>query len=124
MCITTTAWSQPINSNTQLSPTQETQVKDWVEKFVQRMLHTQTHNLIGHKSTATDRLLAENHYDIAYTHTDSFSYKYSGANGSTYDFNKMQYNHAYEIDPFPYDNPYEILVLDIMADTTDHGKLS
>ena len=98
-----------------------------VKKFrthVQHMLARQQVNTRSKTTGLTERVIAESIYDVysnpAPYMSDSTIYKYSGVNGSNFNFNFMEFNSYYSLDFSPFDYPYDWSVLSVMADTVKH----
>lgn len=95
------------------------------QQHVRHMLQKQYQQQAAGKSTAiTQRLIAASAYTAQNEVTDSLHFKYSGTNGSVYDFNYMQYDTEFDLDMSPNNYPYDLSRIDVSSDTMKYWTVN
>jgi hypothetical protein len=91
------------------------------KKHVSRMLERQNASSKMKTTGLAERIVARSGYELntspAANIFDSIQYVYSGTNGSKFNFNFMDFDNFFAPDFGPFDYPYDMTVVPVMADS-------
>jgi hypothetical protein len=103
----------------------ETSFQKQFHGHVQEMLNRQGNNPLQKTTVMQERVVAASSYLLDGTGlaiADSTMFKYSGNNGSKFDYNYMDYGYTYPIDLNPSSYPYQWTKINVVADSVKYFK--